>query len=78
MSGSNLFDRAGAELQAQEPASDFNLTEWLQIVRRRWLLLATAVVIGLTSAAVHYVMTPPSYQASAVLQIERRSLTPLV
>jgi len=78
LNGANLFDRTGAELPVQEPASDLNLTEWLQIVRRRWLLLATAVVIGLAAAAVHYAMTPPSYQASAVLQIERRSLTPLV
>lgn len=78
MSGHNLFDRSGTELHAQESVTDFNLGEWLQVVRRRWLLLATAAVIGLVIAAVHYAMTPPLYQASTVLQIERRSLTPLV
>ncbi|HWN43157.1 MAG TPA: polysaccharide biosynthesis tyrosine autokinase [Thermoanaerobaculia bacterium] len=79
MSGPTLFDRSGAELQPREQStSEFNLGEWLQILRRRWLLLAAAAVIGLASAAVHYAMTPNLYVATAVLQIERRSLTPLV
>ncbi|HEX5715111.1 MAG TPA: polysaccharide biosynthesis tyrosine autokinase [Thermoanaerobaculia bacterium] len=79
MSGPTLFDRSGADLQPREQStSEFNLGEWLQVLRRRWLLLAAAAVIGLASAAVHYAMTPNLYVATAVLQIERRSLTPLV
>jgi succinoglycan biosynthesis transport protein ExoP len=72
-------DRSNTELQPREPStSEFNLGEWLHILRRRWMLLAAAVVIGLGAAAVHYAMTPRLYVANAVLQIERRSLTPLV
>jgi capsular exopolysaccharide synthesis family protein len=78
LNGSNLFDRSGAELQPRENTSELNLAEWLQVVRRRWLLLAAAGVIGAGASSVHYAMTPPLYQATAVLQIERRSLTPLV
>lgn len=79
MSTPNLFDRAGAaDLQPRGPAAEFNLGEWLQVLRRRWLLIAAACAIGLGAAAAHYAMTPPLYQATAVLQIERRSLTPLV
>ncbi|MFL6293743.1 MAG: GumC family protein [Thermoanaerobaculia bacterium] len=78
MSGPNLFHRSGAELQPREPSSEFNLGEWLHVLRRRWLLVAGACAIGLSSAAVHYAMTPSQFVATAVLQIERRSLTPLV
>jgi polysaccharide biosynthesis transport protein len=79
LSGPNLFERSGAELQPREQStSEFNLGEWLHVLRRRWLLLAAAAVIGLGAAAVHYAMTPSLYVATAVLQIERRSLTPLV
>jgi capsular exopolysaccharide synthesis family protein len=85
LNGPNLFDRdrdrSGTELQPreqQQSASEFNLGEWLHVLRRRWMLLAAAAVIGLGSAAAHYAMTPNQYVATAVLQIERRSLTPLV
>jgi polysaccharide biosynthesis transport protein len=83
LNGPNLFDRdrPGTDLQPREPqqsTSEFNLGEWLHVLRRRWMLLAAAAVIGLGTAAVHYAMTPSEYVATAVLQIERRSLTPLV
>jgi capsular exopolysaccharide synthesis family protein len=78
LSGPTLFDRSGADPQPREHATDFNLGEWLRVLRRRWLLLACTAAVGLAASAVHYVMTPPLYQATAVLQIERRSLTPLV
>jgi succinoglycan biosynthesis transport protein ExoP len=87
LSGPNLFDRdrdrdrdrSNTELQPREHStSEFNLGEWLHALRRRWMLLAAAAAIGLGAAAVHYAMTPNLYVATAVLQIERRSLTPLV
>lgn len=79
MNGPTLFDRSGAELQPREQhATELNIAEWLHVLRRRWLLLAAAGAIGLAAAAVHYAMTPNLYVAMAVLQIERRSLTPLV
>jgi succinoglycan biosynthesis transport protein ExoP len=79
LSTPSLFERSGGELQPREHhASELNLAEWLQVVRRRWILLAAACVIGMAAASVHYLMTPKLYEATAVLQIERRSLTPLV
>ena len=78
MSGPSLFDRAGADLEPREQGSELNIREWLHILRRRWLLLAAGAVLGLASASVHYAMTPKMYEATAELQIERRSLTPLV
>lgn len=78
MSGPSLFDRAGADLEPREQGSELNIREWLHILRRRWLLLAAGAVLGLAIASVHYAMTPKMYEATAELQIERRSLTPLV
>jgi succinoglycan biosynthesis transport protein ExoP len=80
LSAPSLFERAapGPEPQPQEHASEINLSEWLQVVRRRWILLAATCVLGVSVASVHYAMTPKMYQATAVLQIERRALTPLI
>lgn len=78
MSGPTLFDRAGADLAPREQGSELNLGEWLHVLRRRWMLLAAGSLVGLISASVHYAMTPKLYEATAELQIERRSLTPLV
>lgn len=78
MSGPTLFDRAGADLEPREQGSELNLGEWLHVLRRRWMLLAAGSILGLAFASVHYAMTPKLYEATAELQIERRSLTPLV
>ncbi|HWM94535.1 MAG TPA: polysaccharide biosynthesis tyrosine autokinase [Thermoanaerobaculia bacterium] len=78
MNAPTLFDRSGADLQPREQTSEFNVGEWMHVLRRRWLLLALACAIGLAAASVHYAMTPKLYVSTAVLQIERRSLTPLV
>ncbi|MES1242658.1 MAG: polysaccharide biosynthesis tyrosine autokinase [Acidobacteriota bacterium] len=77
----SLFDRAPMPEQQQQPrehASEINLSDWVQVVRRRWILLVTTCVLGFSVASIHYAMTPKMYQATAILQIERRSLTPLV
>jgi capsular exopolysaccharide synthesis family protein len=80
----SLFERSAPgpgpqpQPQPREHASEINLSEWLQIVRRRWILLAATCVAGVSVASVHYAMTPKMYQATTVLQIERRALTPLI
>lgn len=63
--------------QLPEPASEFNLAEYLAMVRRHWRLVAVAVLIGLVAAGIHYAMTPKQYMASSTLQIERRNLSPV-
>lgn len=79
----SLFDRSdhrseGGSLEPpREADSDFNLVEYLHVLRRRWRLLLLTAALGLAASAAHYAMTPKVYQATSVLQIERRSLTPL-
>lgn len=57
--------------------SDFNLAEYVGMVRRHWKLAAVCCLLGLAGAGVHYAITPKEYQATATIQIERRNLTPL-
>lgn len=74
----DLFD-----LDDLEPArkggdgGQLDLREYLQGLRRRWKLVALIALVTLAAAALHYVVTPPQYQASTIIQIERRSLNPL-
>lgn len=59
------------------PDSDFNLAEYLGMLRRHWKLAAVCCLLGLAGAGIHFAITPPAYQATATLQIERRNLTPV-
>jgi capsular exopolysaccharide synthesis family protein len=63
------------ELPAAE--SELNIAEYLGMVRRHWKLVAATCLTGLAAAAVHYAITPKEFMASATIQIERRSLSPL-
>jgi succinoglycan biosynthesis transport protein ExoP len=60
-----------------EPESEFNIAEYLGMLRRHWKLAAVCCLLGLTGAGVHYAITPKAYQATTTIQIERRNLTPL-
>jgi polysaccharide biosynthesis transport protein len=60
-----------------EPESDFDIREYLGMVRRHWKLVAAVCLVTLTGALVHYSISPKLYQAAAIIQIERRNLTPL-
>jgi len=62
---------------ASEPESEFNLGEYLAMVRRHWKLAVVCCALGLTGAGIHYAITPKAYQATTIIQIERRNLTPL-
>ncbi len=55
-----------------EPESEFHISQWLQVVRRRRLLLAVVLAIALAVALIQYAMSPKLYRATTVLQIERR------
>jgi len=57
--------------------SEFNLAEYLAMVRRHWKLAAVCCLLGLAGAGIHFAITPKEYQATTVLQIERRNLTPV-
>jgi succinoglycan biosynthesis transport protein ExoP len=64
-------------LPDSEPESDFNLAEYLGMVRRHWKLAAATCVTGLTIASIHYSITPKQYAASSTILIERRTLSPV-
>lgn len=66
---SSAPDKIGVESEAE---SEFHISQWLGVVRRRRLLLV--IVAGLVTAIsiVLYFMTPRQYRATTVLQIERR------
>lgn len=60
-----------------EPEAEFNLAEYLAMVRRHWKLAVSTCLVGLSAASIHFAVTPKQYLASANLLIERRSLTPI-
>jgi capsular exopolysaccharide synthesis family protein len=60
---------------AHEP--EFNLGEYLGMVRRHWKLAAVCCALGLAGSVIHFAITPKEYEATATLQIERRNLTPV-
>lgn len=60
-----------------EPESEFNLAEYLGMLRRHWKLAAVCCALGLAGAGIHYAITPKAYQSTTIIQIERRNLTPL-
>jgi polysaccharide biosynthesis transport protein len=60
-----------------EGESELHLGEYIAMARRHWKLAVVCCILGLAGASVHYFITPKQYQASATLQIERRSLTPI-
>ena len=64
------------DLLPVERESEFNLAEYVGMVRRHWKLVAAAALACMTAGAIHYSITPKAYSATATIQIERRSLAP--
>ncbi|HEX2254279.1 MAG TPA: polysaccharide biosynthesis tyrosine autokinase [Thermoanaerobaculia bacterium] len=66
---------------AAEPSgADLLDTLWLYLggLRRRWKLVALITAAGVAAGAVHFLVTPPVYQAETTLLIERRSSNSLL
>ena len=70
LQATNLFGSGGA-------GGDFHLADALNLLRRRWKLIAVLAVAGVGTGLFHYFNTPETYQASTRIQIERRSANPL-
>jgi polysaccharide biosynthesis transport protein len=66
------------EMLPREPESEFNLAEYLGMVRRHWKLVAASSLVAVAAGAVHDSITPKAYMATATIQIERRSLAPVL
>lgn len=63
--------------QTPEPESEFNIAEYVGMVRRHWKLVAVTLLVGAVAASIHYAITPKQYLATSTLLIERRNLTPV-
>ncbi len=63
---------------AEEAGADFDVKEYLFRILRHWRLITVVTALCLAGAGVKFFITPKAYQAKAILQIERRSLAPLV
>ncbi|MDY7092277.1 MAG: polysaccharide biosynthesis tyrosine autokinase [Acidobacteriota bacterium] len=68
----------GTDPFGQEPDSALDVKEYLHKLRRHWRLIALVALVCTVAGVVMYFITPKLYTARAVLQIERRSLTPLL
>lgn len=64
------------DLLPLESESEFNLAEYVAMVRRHWLLVAAAALVCMSAGAIHYAITPKAFMAAATIQIERRTLAP--
>jgi succinoglycan biosynthesis transport protein ExoP len=67
---------AEADLLPAPAESEFNLAEYLAMVRRHWKLVAAASLVCIVAGAIHYAITPKAFLATATVQIERRTLAP--
>ncbi len=67
-------DLAEAYPDAQGPS--FRIEEYLQLVARRWRLVAAICLLTTAAGLLHFFITPPLYRASTSLQIEQRSFLP--
>ncbi|HUO86555.1 MAG TPA: Wzz/FepE/Etk N-terminal domain-containing protein, partial [Thermoanaerobaculia bacterium] len=47
-------------------------------LKRRWKLVVAVAVLGVVAGAVHYFVTPPSYSAEAVVQIQRANANTMI
>ncbi len=62
-----------------EPAeSDFDIAEYVGMLRRHWRLIAACALVALALGVAHYLITPKEYMASATVQIERKSAAPVL
>ncbi|HXO43283.1 MAG TPA: polysaccharide biosynthesis tyrosine autokinase [Thermoanaerobaculia bacterium] len=64
------------DLLPVDAESEFNLAEYLAMVRRHWKLVAAAALVCMAAGAIHYAITPKAYMSTATIQIERRTLAP--
>ncbi|HEY6321201.1 MAG TPA: polysaccharide biosynthesis tyrosine autokinase [Thermoanaerobaculia bacterium] len=64
------------DLLPADAESEFNLAEYLAMVRRHWKLVAAAALVCTAAGAIHYAITPKAFMATATIQIERRTLAP--
>ncbi|MCH9647250.1 MAG: polysaccharide biosynthesis tyrosine autokinase [Deltaproteobacteria bacterium] len=78
MSHSDSFLQTEQDGFSQTPDMEFDVKDYLFKLLRHWRLILVAVVLCLGAAFAKFVISPEEFQTRAVVQIERRSLTPLI
>ena len=68
---------AAAPAPLADPEPEFHLGDYLERIRARWKLIALLLLVCLAGAALRYAMTPKEFRATARIQIERKSLSPI-
>ncbi|HEV7670701.1 MAG TPA: polysaccharide biosynthesis tyrosine autokinase [Thermoanaerobaculia bacterium] len=72
------FRDPALELAAEPAESEFDITEYVGMLRRHWRLIAACAITALVLGVAHYLITPKEYMAIATVQIERKSAAPVL
>lgn len=60
---------------APEPESEFHISQWIDVIRRRRRVLYATSGLVLAGSIVAFLITPKLYRSTTILQIERRLQT---
>ncbi len=72
------FEDPTLELAGEPAESDFDIAEYVGMLRRHWQLIAACALTALSLGVAHYMVTPKEYMATATVQIERKSAAPVL
>ncbi len=72
------FQDPTLELVGEPSESEFDISEYVGMLRRHWQLIAACSLVTLALGVAHYLITPKEYLASATVQIERKSAAPVL
>lgn len=71
-----VYYELAAEAPAPVPEGDaFDVAKYLHGLRRRWPLVVVCCLLAGTFALIRYSLTPKEYQATTIIQIERKRLS---
>ncbi|HEX9732421.1 MAG TPA: polysaccharide biosynthesis tyrosine autokinase [Thermoanaerobaculia bacterium] len=72
----NVYYELAPEAPGPAPEGDaFDVAKYLHGLRRRWPLVVVCCLLAGTFALIRYSLTPKEYQATTIIQIERKRLS---
>ncbi len=72
------FRDPALELVGEPAESEFDIAEYVGMLRRHWRMIAACSITALVLGVAHYSITPKEYMATATVQIERKSAAPVL
>ncbi|MEP7011998.1 MAG: polysaccharide biosynthesis tyrosine autokinase [Acidobacteriota bacterium] len=72
------FRDPALELIGEPAESEFDIAEYVGMLRRHWRMIAACSITALVLGVAHYSITPKEYMATATVQIERKSAAPVL